>query len=129
MSTSTFTPNPQALESVRSGIIAGIAEVTQSVEAQARAYAPVRTGYLVSTIESTPPEDNGSSVTATVAAGADYAVFVEYGTGVRGAASGGGEGYGSQPGMTAQPYMRPAIDEAANTGPDTIAAAIAEATA
>lgn len=129
MSTSTFTPNPLALDLVRRGILAGVQEVTQAVESQARAYAPVRTGYLVSTIESTAPEDNGSSVSATVAALAPYAVYVEYGTGMRGAATGGGEGYGSQPGMVAQPYMRPAIDEAANTGPDTIAAAIAEATA
>ena len=54
------------------------------------------------------------SVTGIVQPDEPYAAYVEFGTGIRGASSpGAGAGpYSSTwPGMPAQPYMRPALDE------------------
>ena len=58
---------------------------------------------------------SGPAPSAAVVFDAPYAAYVEYGTGVRGAASpGAGEGpYDPNwPGMVAQPYLRPALDTA-----------------
>ncbi len=55
----------------------------------------------------------GPKPSAAVVFDSDHAAFVEYGTGVRGAASAGaGEGpYDPNwPGMVAQPYLRPSLD-------------------
>jgi HK97 gp10 family phage protein len=56
----------------------------------------------------------GKQVFASVTYGTDHAVYVEFGTGIRGAASpGAGDGPYSPtwPGMPAQPYLRPAFDQ------------------
>ena len=55
----------------------------------------------------------GKTVAAAVVFDAPHSVYVEFGTGIRGAASpGAGDGpYSSTwPGMAAQPYLRPAFD-------------------
>lgn len=78
---------------------------------EAEAIVPVDTGDL---------RDSGhveavSDIQAAVVFDSDHAVYVEYGTGQRGAASpGAGEGpYDPNwPGMVAQPYLRPALDTA-----------------
>lgn len=55
----------------------------------------------------------GAQPSAAVVFDSDHAAFVEYGTGIRGAASAGaGDGpYDPNwPGMTAQPFLRPSLD-------------------
>lgn len=82
------------------------------IESRAKEFCPVDTGALQSSIH-TVVEDTSSTVKGTVSTGVDYAAYVEFGTGIRGAASAGaGEGpYDPNwPGMPAQPYMRPAYD-------------------
>lgn len=82
---------------------------------EAEAIVPADTGELresghVETVESSGPKPSAAVVFDT-----PYAAYVEYGTGIRGAASeGAGEGpySDSWPGMPAQPYVRPALDAA-----------------
>jgi HK97 gp10 family phage protein len=89
----------------------------------AKDLAPVKTGHLRDSIRAWET-NSGATVTAggvsnagrlldgdTASANVDYAVYQEFGTGQRGAASPGhGQGpYGDFPGFPAQPYMRPAI--------------------
>jgi HK97 gp10 family phage protein len=57
----------------------------------AQAFAPKRTGFLASTIQTT---SGSTGATGRVAATAPYAAFVEYGTSK----------------MAAEPFMRPAAD-------------------
>jgi len=76
---------------------------------------PVDTGALKDTGRVGPVEVKGKTVTASVVygEGLDYAAYVEFGTGRRGAASAGAGPYPykeSWPGMVAEPYMRPALD-------------------
>jgi HK97 gp10 family phage protein len=73
----------------------------------------------------------GKTVSAAVVYDSDHSVFVEFGTGIRGAASAGaGDGpYNPNwPGMPAQPYLRPAFDqhrdEAESMTRETIAVAL-----
>ncbi len=73
----------------------------------------------------------GKSFTAAIVYDSDHAVYVEFGTGIRGAASAGaGDGpYNPNwPGMPAQPYLRPAFDqhrdEAESMTRETIAVAL-----
>jgi HK97 gp10 family phage protein len=89
--------------------------VEQGAEAvleTAESIVPVDTGELR---ESGHVEilQGGPQPSAAVVFDSDHAAYVEYGTGVRGAASAGaGEGpYDPNwPGMPAQPYVRPALD-------------------
>lgn len=80
--------------------------------------APERTGLMKSTIRDGGIEIDGDIATASIVVGegAPYWVFVEYGTGGRGAASeqpepGLPQGYqhGGSAGMAAQPFMRPTL--------------------
>ena len=87
------------------------------VEGDAKRLCPVakvegsnlRNSIERATLKSTPEE-----VTVAVHTPVEYAEFVEYGTGRRGAASGvtppSDYKYGPKPGMKAQPYLRPAMD-------------------
>jgi len=57
--------------------------------------------------------ETGAKPSAAVVFDSDHAAYVEYGTGIRGAASAGaGEGpYSSTwPGFAAEPYLRPSLD-------------------
>jgi HK97 gp10 family phage protein len=89
----------------------------------AKDLAPIQTGHLRDSIRAWETVE-GATVTAGGVSNAgslldgdpasvnvDYAPYVEFGTGMRGAASpGAGQGpYGLFPGMAAQPYMRPAV--------------------
>ena len=90
-----------------------VEEVCQMVEKRAKALCPVDTGALQASI-STEIEELAKTIRGSVAPDTDYAAYVEFGTGIAGAASAGaGEGPYSPtwPGMVAQPYMRPAVDE------------------
>jgi hypothetical protein len=75
---------------------------------------PRDTGALADSYQSSI-EDTGKTIVGRVGTTLYYAVYVEYGTGIRGASSAGaGDGpYSSTwPGMAAQPHVRPAYDEA-----------------
>lgn len=91
----------------------GMQEVCAMIEQRAKELCPVDTGALQASI-STEIEDVGRTIRGTVAPHMYYAGYVEFGTGIRGAASAGaGEGPYSPtwPGMPASPYLRPALDE------------------
>jgi HK97 gp10 family phage protein len=90
-----------------------ITEWAERVLATAQVLVPVDTGALR---ESGHVEvsESGKTVYAAVVFDSPHSVFVEFGTGIRGAASpGAGPGPYSPtwPGMPAQPYLRPAFDE------------------
>jgi len=90
-----------------------VEECCQLVVDRAQAYCPVDTGALRASI-TYELEDLDKTIRGTVAPHMPYAVYVEFGTGIRGAGS-AGAGAGpydpNWPGMVAQPYMRPAYEE------------------
>lgn len=113
----TFRPrsyNGRFVDAVITPAVRASVEAAATViQAAAQGYAPVRTGALRESITMTI-DDQGTTIIGRVAATAPYAVYVEYGTGQRGAESpGAGPGPYSEhwKGMSAQPYMRPALDE------------------
>jgi HK97 gp10 family phage protein len=97
-----------------------VAKVDEAVQAAITAWA----GRVLETAQSIVPVDTGelrdsgqvvvNGTHAAVEFTAGHAIYVEYGTGRRGAASpGAGPGpYNPNwPGMRAQPYLRPAFDQ------------------
>lgn len=80
---------------VTPGVVASVQASCDLIEGLAKGYAPVDTGRLRDSIHSTVDE-SGKTVVGTVSTDVDYAVYQEFGT------------YK----MAAQPFMRPAIDEA-----------------
>ena len=80
------------------------------IQTIAKGYCPVDTGALRDSIELSEPT-TGLMVTQSVAPGMFYASYVEYGTGRRGDPSAPYAHVMTWPGMDAQPYMRPALDE------------------
>jgi HK97 gp10 family phage protein len=94
------------------GATASVQAVCQTIQQRAQELAPVDTGALRDSI-TVEIDDSGKTVVGTVGPHVDYAVFVEYGTGQRGASSAdAGPGpYGDTPGQAAQAFMRPAFDE------------------
>ena len=94
------------------GVRASVEAACKLMEDEAKRLCPVDTGRLQDSIATTI-DDSGKTIIGRVGTDVEYAVFVEYGTGLRGAASAGaGEGPYSPtwPGMPAQPYLRPALD-------------------
>lgn len=80
---------------------------------EAEAIVPVDTGELRESGHVEMVTSGGAQPSAAVVFDSEHAAYVEYGTGVRGAASAGaGEGpYDPDwPGMAAEPYLRPALD-------------------
>lgn len=92
------------------------AEATQAsceiVQTIAQEYCPVDTGALRDSIQIAEAVEGEATVTQGVAPNMPYASYVEYGTGRRGDPSAPYAHVESWPGMDAQPYMRPALDEA-----------------
>jgi HK97 gp10 family phage protein len=76
----------------------------------AKEYCPVDTGALRDSIAQNV-EDAPNGVNGSVSAGMYYATYVEFGTGRKGDPSAPYAHVESWPGMVAQPYMRPALDE------------------
>ena len=112
--TSSFSP--VALSKITALIIpklvAAMNESVALVQDEAQAIVPVDTGELKAHIE-TEVTWAGNSVDGEVSANSNHAAYVEYGTGIRGAASAGagpGPYSPSWPGQIAQPYLRPALD-------------------
>lgn len=98
---------------VTPAVRASVQAACKLVETAAKAMAPVDTGALRDSI-STEINETAKTVVGNVAPHVPYAAFVEFGTGIAGAAS-PGAGLGPYSlnwrGMPAQPYMRPAMDE------------------
>jgi HK97 gp10 family phage protein len=89
-----------------------VEQASYTVLEEAEAIVPVDTGELRESGH-VVIERAGSSVRGVVIFDSPHAAFVEFGTGIRGMESpGAGPGpYNpSWPGMTAQPYVRPALD-------------------
>lgn len=86
------------------------------VEGQAKLLAPVDTGALSQSITVDPAAEDRGEVRARVVTDKEYAAYVEFGTGVRGAGSSahqpvsGSISYGTRAGQLAQPYMHPAAE-------------------
>ncbi len=126
--TGVFTPAPL---SVVMGILGtqlqkGAEDAVALVYKKADALVPVDTGELRGSA-SNEVVDSGSVVTGTVAYESDHAAFVEFGTGIRGAASPGAGPYSydpTWPGMDAQPFLRPALDESDEDVLDAIVGAL-----
>ena len=114
--TAKFTPRDDLGRFVEVNITPGVrASVEAScklMEDEAKRLCPVDTGRLQDSI-GTVIDDSGKTIIGRMGTDVEYAPYVEFGTGQRGAASSGaGEGpYSSTwPGMPAQPFMRPALD-------------------
>jgi HK97 gp10 family phage protein len=134
---------PGLLAKVAMGTYNGVSDGAEIVETAAKENAPVATGALRDSIDTTvvrgiqntqgggPLNASLFGVTATVAPHTDYDVYVEFGTGKRGAASPGagpGDWYSPDwPGMKAQPYLRPAADDNRDAVVDAITSGVAEA--
>ncbi len=96
------------------GVKAGVEEWSKGVFELSQDLVPVDTGDLKASGSIIPVDETGKSINSGVQYTMPYAGYVEFGTGIRGAASeGAGKGpYSSTwPGMQAQPYLRPAYEE------------------
>ena len=94
--------------------------IAEEMEAVAKRFAAVDSGEMVSKIKGITRRDgtagDGTPVAEVIAA-ADHSKFVEYGTGRRGQATTGpdvppGYKHGPSKGMEAQPFLRPALEDA-----------------
>jgi hypothetical protein len=114
---STFKPVDlsRLMQIVVPKIVAAVTEGCDAVATEAEAIVPVDTGELKASIGIGPVALVGNAVEGSVVATAPHAAYVEFGTGIRGAASAGVGPYPysqSWPGMPASPYLRPALDTA-----------------
>ncbi len=115
------------LEDVLPAAAVGVGKAAKAIEKTARKLAPVDTGELRKKIKASEPEIKDGAAEANVAATAAHSVYVEYGTGVRGAESTLPAGmppatYRSDwAGQPAQPYMYPAFKQNEQKAKDTIA--------
>jgi HK97 gp10 family phage protein len=114
--TSQFAPRSGSGQFAKVVMGPRCAEATQAscdlVKTIAQGYCPVDTGALRDSIQVSEAVEGDATVTQSVAPGMFYASYVEYGTGRRGDPSAPYAHVESWPGMAAQPYMRPALDEA-----------------
>lgn len=115
--TVTFTPRGDLGRFVRAKVTPAVQRAVDraaaATVARAKALCPVDTGALRESIDKETVLTD-STVVSRVTASQPYAGYVEYGTGIRGAASPGKGPYPydrTWPGMTAQPFMRPALAE------------------
>jgi HK97 gp10 family phage protein len=95
-------------------VSAAVQQACELIQEKAQGFCPVDTGALQASITIDPLDDQGKTIIGRVGPHMFYAPFVEFGSGVRGAASpGAGPGPYSEnwPGAAAQPFMRPAVDE------------------
>jgi HK97 gp10 family phage protein len=93
-------------------VVAAVTSGTDAVYEESQVLVPVDTGNLHETAL-TRVSVEGDQVTGQVVYPADYAAYVEFGTGRRGSESAGAGPFSYSahwPGMPAQPYLRPALD-------------------
>jgi len=112
-----FTPRSAAGQFVpvviSPAVLAAVKATCEELQQTAQEYCPVDTGDLRDSI-TVEINDSGTTITGKVGPHMPYADYVEFGTGQRGAESAGagpGPYRADWPGMPAQPYMRPALDE------------------
>ena len=123
----------ERLEDVLPAAMKGVAKAAQGVAKDARLLAPVDSGDLQKRVRARSPEINGDAVEAKVVANTEYAVYVEYGTGVKGAGSSLPEGMPPATyrtdwtGQVAQPFMYPAMKQNESKTKATIANEIRKA--
>ncbi len=94
-------------------LVAGAKAAADAVLEISQGIVPVDTGELKASGR-TETEWVGHAVTGLVIYDAPYAAYVEFGTGARGASSAGSGPFLydlNWPGMVAQPYCRPALDQ------------------
>lgn len=99
------------------GLTKGINQATAVVEASAKAVTPVGTSRLLrNSIHARNAKNDGKSVTGSVYTDVEYAMFVEFGTGVRGNGSYPYKtevalAYGNVAGQVAQPFLGRALHQ------------------
>ncbi len=93
---------------VTPAVIASVTAAAKLIQESAQGHCPVDTGALRDSI-TVDVQETGRTVVGTVAPHMPYASYVEYGTGRRGSPA--PYPHTDKPGMIAQPYMRPALDE------------------
>ena len=107
-----FTPRNglgQFVEAVVTpAVVASVTAGCKLIQEAAQGYCPVDTGALRDSI-TVDVKETGTTVVGTVGPHTDYASYVEYGTGRKGTPA--PYAHTDKPGMVAQPYMRPALDE------------------
>ena len=123
-----FLDLSRVMQAIVPALVGAVTEGCQAVVDEAQGIVPVDTGALKESIHTATVELVGSVVQGSVVADSDHAMFIEFGTGLR------GEGtypfplpqsgvpitgswvydYKKQKwvGMPSQPYMRPALDTA-----------------
>ncbi len=124
----------ERLDDVLPAAMKGVWKAAKAVEKDARKLSPPPVSHtLIKSIRASKPVINGDAVEATVEAGAEHAVYVEYGTGVRGAGSTLPEGMPPATyrtdwtGQVAQPFMYPAMKQNEQKTKATIANEIRKA--
>lgn len=107
---------------IKPGVVEGVTELVDAVYDRSQALVPVNTGELKASGEK-QVEEVGKTIRGTVSYSAGHAGYVEFGTGSAGASSTGAGPYSydpNWPGMAAQPFLRPAYDEAKAQATDMI---------
>ncbi len=117
--TAQFTPRNNVgqfiVQRITPAVMAATQEAAAVVLLEAQAIVPVRTGALRDSGKVGEIRIVNSRAVADVIFTEPYSVYVEMGTGIRGAQSPGAGPYPyspTWPGMAAQPYLRPALDTA-----------------
>lgn len=130
---SRYTPRGDGGRFVQAAIDArvteGVTKWARAVLETAQALVPVRSGDLRNSGHIVVTQTRGS-ISAAVVFDSDHSVFVEFGTGRRGASSAGAGDVPynpNWPGMPAQPYLRPAFDEHRNEAQGMVRETIAVA--
>jgi HK97 gp10 family phage protein len=95
-------------DTINPAVRASVQAACDLIADTARTLCPVDTGELRDSITVDVQQVAFQSITGTVFATAPYAEYVEFGTGRRGDPS---VPHTDKPGMAAQPFMRPAVDE------------------
>jgi HK97 gp10 family phage protein len=95
---------------VKPGVQASVDAALQLIQQAAQIHCPVDTGALRDSITA-ESQETGSTIVGNVGPHMPYADYVEYGTGQKGDPTAPYPHVASWPGMVAQPYMRPALDE------------------
>lgn len=110
-----LNPNLEAEINGSSEMTDTLQELVTMATEYAMNLAPVRDGIMIGTIAGRV-EGSGAERHGIVEVGSDHWIFVEYGTGMRGAGSAqpapglpGGYKHGSVAGQAAQPFMRPTL--------------------
>jgi HK97 gp10 family phage protein len=127
----TYRPRSTVGQFIAAKITPAVQAAVQAASAlvvdEAKLLCPVDTGALQNSIEAKVAVSE-KTVVGTITAGMPYAAYVEYGTGIRGAASPGAGPYPyklSWPGQAAQPFLRPALDTTRETVAELMASQIA----